>query len=241
MIALPSACVDRVRNRFARHGRRSGRAPTRPKARPETDMLQDQVRRRIEEVLGSVGLAEYIDRMPSELSGGQRRRVAIARAIAAKPSLLLFDDPTFGLDPITATTVDDEIVKLRDLEHVTSVVVTHQIRDAFYVATHEAVRSNSRVHIVDADETRARRVGFMVLNANRESAHGTVCGNRLINAAAYEETASLPHCGASLHQQRRETVQVERLVHHLVGAKRERALRHFGRAERRHHDHGARG
>jgi phospholipid/cholesterol/gamma-HCH transport system ATP-binding protein len=133
----------------------------------ETDMPLDQVRRRIEEVLGSVGLAEYIDRMPSELSGGQRRRVAIARAIAAKPTFLLFDDPTFGLDPITATTVDDEIVKLRDLEQVTSVVVTHQIRDAYYVATHEAVRSNSRVHIVDADETRVGRVGFMVLNDGR--------------------------------------------------------------------------
>ena len=81
--------------------------------------------------------------MPSELSGGQRRRVAIARAMAAKPSLLLFDDPTTGLDPITAATVDDEIVKLRDLEHVTSIVVTHQIRDAFYVATHEAARSTT--------------------------------------------------------------------------------------------------
>ena len=110
----------------------------------ETDMPEDQVRSRIEEVLGFIGLGDYIDRMPSELSGGQRRRVAIARAMAAKPNLLLFDDPTTGLDPITATTVDDEIVKLRDLEHVTSIVVTHQIRDAFYVATHEAVRADGR-------------------------------------------------------------------------------------------------
>ena len=113
----------------------------------ETDMPENQVRSRIEEVLGFIGLGDYIDRMPSELSGGQRRRVAIARAMAAKPSLLLFDDPTTGLDPITATTVDDEIVKLRDLEHVTSIVVTHQIRDAFYVATHEAVRTDGRLQI----------------------------------------------------------------------------------------------
>ena len=62
----------------------------------ETDIPADQVRRRIEEVLGFIGLEEYLDRMPSELSGGQRRRVAIARAIAARPRLLLFDEPTSG-------------------------------------------------------------------------------------------------------------------------------------------------
>ena len=110
----------------------------------ETDMPLDQVRRRVEEVLGSSGSRTTSTRMPSELSGGQRRRVAVARAMAAKPSLLLFDDPTSGLDPITAATVDDQIVKLRDLEHVTSIVVTHQMRDAFYVASHEAARSTDR-------------------------------------------------------------------------------------------------
>ena len=91
----------------------------------ETDTPEDQVRSRVEEILGFIGLGEYIDRMPSALSGGQRRRVAIARAVAAKPNLLLFDDPTTGLDPVIASTVDDEIVKLRDLEHVTTIVVTH--------------------------------------------------------------------------------------------------------------------
>ena len=101
----------------------------------ETDMPLDEVRARVEEVLGFVGLAEFIDRMPSELSGGQRRRVAIARAMAAKPRILLYDEPTTGLDPITADTVDDEIIKLRDLEDVSSIVVTHQLRDAFHVAT----------------------------------------------------------------------------------------------------------
>ncbi len=130
----------------------------------ETDMPLDQVRQRVLEVLAFIGLAEYIDRMPAELSGGQRRRVAIARAMAAKPNLLLFDDPTTGLDPITATTVDDEIVKLRDVEHVTSIVVTHQIRDAHYVATHEAVRTGERLEIAAADETKAAQAEFMVLH-----------------------------------------------------------------------------
>jgi phospholipid/cholesterol/gamma-HCH transport system ATP-binding protein len=130
----------------------------------ETDLPVDEVRRRVAEVLGFIELGEYIDRMPSELSGGQRRRVAIARAIAYNPHLVLFDDPTTGLDPIIATTVDDEIVKLRDLEHVTSIVVTHQIRDAVYVATHEATRANGRVQIGDASAEHAR---FMVLHDGR--------------------------------------------------------------------------
>jgi len=133
----------------------------------ETDMPERQVRSRIEEVLGFIGLGEYIDRMPSELSGGQRRRVAIARAMAAKPKLVLFDDPTTGLDPVTATTVDDEIVKLRDLEHVTSIVVTHQIRDAYYVATHEAVMEHGQVQIKTADEAGAERASFLVLHEGR--------------------------------------------------------------------------
>jgi phospholipid/cholesterol/gamma-HCH transport system ATP-binding protein len=138
----------------------------------ETDLPGDQVRRRVEEVLGFIGLGEYIDRMPSELSGGQRRRVAIARAMAAEPRLLLLDDPTTGLDPITATTVNDEIVKLRDLEHVTAVAVTHQIRDAFYVASHEAVRTGGEVRIVPAAETAIQRTRFMVLHDGRIQFNG---------------------------------------------------------------------
>jgi phospholipid/cholesterol/gamma-HCH transport system ATP-binding protein len=129
----------------------------------ETDMPADQVHSRVADVLGFVGLGEYLDRMPSELSGGQRRRVAIARAMASRPSLLLFDDPTTGLDPIIASSVNDEIVKLRDLEHVTSILVTHQIRDAFYVATHEAVRVNGRLQILETSGQK-ERASFMVLH-----------------------------------------------------------------------------
>jgi phospholipid/cholesterol/gamma-HCH transport system ATP-binding protein len=122
----------------------------------------DRVDRRVEEILGFIGLAEHIDKMPSELSGGQRRRVAIARAMAAKPRVLLYDEPTTGLDPITATTVDEEIVKLRDLEGVSSIVVTHQLRDAFYIATHNALR-NDDVRIVAADEDKSDEAEFIML------------------------------------------------------------------------------
>jgi phospholipid/cholesterol/gamma-HCH transport system ATP-binding protein len=139
----------------------------------ETDMPEGRVRRRVEEVLGFVGLQDYIDRLPSELSGGQRRRVAIARAMASWPTLLLLDDPTTGLDPITATTVDEEIVKLRDLEHLTSIEVTHQIRDAFYVAGHQAIRAGDRVQIAPADETRKERATFFVLYDGRIQFEGS--------------------------------------------------------------------
>jgi phospholipid/cholesterol/gamma-HCH transport system ATP-binding protein len=130
----------------------------------ETDMPLGQVDRRVEEVLGFIGLSEHIDKMPSELSGGQRRRVAIARAMAFKPRILLYDEATTGLDPITATTVDDEIIKLRDLEGVSSIVVTHQLRDAFYVATHMAVRDPSgAVRVVPATREKADEAEFMML------------------------------------------------------------------------------
>jgi len=130
----------------------------------ESDMPIEQVHRRVEEVLGWIGMTEYIDRMPSALSGGQRRRVAIARAMAFKPRILLYDEATTGLDPITATTVDEEIIKLRDLEHVSSIVVTHQLRDAFYVATHMAVRGpGGKVEIVPAPPEKAREAEFIMV------------------------------------------------------------------------------
>jgi phospholipid/cholesterol/gamma-HCH transport system ATP-binding protein len=130
----------------------------------ESDMPIDDANRRVEEVLGFVGLSEFIDRMPSALSGGQRRRVAIARAMAFKPSILLYDEATTGLDPITAITVNDEIVKLRDLEEVASIVVTHQLRDAFYVATHMAVRDREGgVKIVNATPEKEKETEFIML------------------------------------------------------------------------------
>jgi phospholipid/cholesterol/gamma-HCH transport system ATP-binding protein len=130
----------------------------------ETDMPLEQVDGRVKEVLGFIGLAEHIDKMPSELSGGQRRRVAIARAMAFKPRILLYDEATTGLDPITATTVDDEIIKLRDLEGVSSIVVTHQLRDAFYVATHMAVRDASdHVRVVPATPEKCEEAEFIML------------------------------------------------------------------------------
>lgn len=127
---------------------------------------------RVEEVLGFIGLAEFIDRMPSELSGGQRRRVAIARAMAAKPRILLYDEPTTGLDPITARTVDEEIIKLRDLEGISSILVTHQLRDAFFVAEHTAVKSGGDLTIDRAGGHKADEAEFIMLKDGRIAFEG---------------------------------------------------------------------
>jgi phospholipid/cholesterol/gamma-HCH transport system ATP-binding protein len=130
----------------------------------ETNLPLAEIDERVREVLGFIGLAEHIGKMPSELSGGQRRRVAIARAMAFKPSIMLYDEATTGLDPITANTVDDEIIKLRDLEKVSSLIVTHQLRDAFYVATHMARRdARGHVEIVAATPEKERETEFIML------------------------------------------------------------------------------
>jgi len=130
----------------------------------ESDMAPAQVEARVVALLGFMELSDYVDRMPAELSGGQRRRVAIARAMASHPKVILYDEPTSGLDPLTATTVDDEIIKLRDVEHVTSIVVTHQLRDAFHLATHQAVREQGKVRIVTAMAAKERETEFVMIH-----------------------------------------------------------------------------
>ncbi len=133
----------------------------------ESKVAYEAANRRVEEVLGFVGLAEFIDRKPSELSGGQRRRVAIARAMAAKPRILLYDEPTTGLDPITSITIDEEIIKLRDLEGVSSIVVTHQLRDAFYVAEHMASRPSGQMQFARAGREKSDEAEFIMLKDGR--------------------------------------------------------------------------
>jgi phospholipid/cholesterol/gamma-HCH transport system ATP-binding protein len=127
---------------------------------------------RVQEVLGFIGLGQFIDRMPSELSGGQRRRVAIARAMSFKPRILLYDEPTTGLDPITALTVDEEIIKLRDLEGVSSILVTHQLRDAFFVAEHTAARNGRELAFNRASGRKADEAEFIMLRDGRIAFEG---------------------------------------------------------------------
>jgi phospholipid/cholesterol/gamma-HCH transport system ATP-binding protein len=140
----------------------------------ETAIPIEQVDARVKEVLGFVGLGEYFLRMPSELSGGQRRRVAIARALAARPRILLYDEPTTGLDPITAITIDEEIIKLRDLEEVSSLLVTHQLRDAFYVASNEATGTPDTVAFRPASPQKLAETTFLMLKDSRVLFEGTL-------------------------------------------------------------------
>jgi phospholipid/cholesterol/gamma-HCH transport system ATP-binding protein len=139
----------------------------------ESGMPLAEADARVREVLGFVGLADYGTRMPSELSGGQRRRVAIARALTSRPEILLYDEPTTGLDPITAITVDDEIIKLRDVENVSSIVDTHQLRDAFYIATRMALRRGDTYEFVPTLPERAEITEFLMLRAGRIAFEGT--------------------------------------------------------------------
>jgi len=108
----------------------------------EGEVPESEMEARVREMLGFVGLSPFYERMPSELSGGQRRRVAVARALLGGPRLMLYDEPTTGLDPIIAITITDLIVKVRDLDGVTSILVTHQLRDAFNVARTFVFREN---------------------------------------------------------------------------------------------------
>jgi phospholipid/cholesterol/gamma-HCH transport system ATP-binding protein len=106
------------------------------------NVSEAEIEARVREMLGFVGLDRFYERMPSELSGGQRRRVAFARALVARPQIMLYDEPTTGLDPITCKTITYLIVKVRDLDGVTSILVTHQLRDAFNVARTFMAREN---------------------------------------------------------------------------------------------------
>jgi phospholipid/cholesterol/gamma-HCH transport system ATP-binding protein len=97
---------------------------------------EEEIERRVREVLRFVEMEEAIDKMPSELSGGMRRRVSIARAIISQPEIMLYDSPTAGLDPVTSHTITMLIAKLRDVQHVTSLVVTHHLQDAYVLVNY---------------------------------------------------------------------------------------------------------
>ena len=110
-----------------------------------TTMQEGTVRQRVHECLGLVGLQNVDELYPSELSGGMRKRAGLARALAINPNIILYDEPTTGVDPIMGDIINDLIIALRDRLKVTSVVVTHDMRSAYKVADRIAMLYNGRI------------------------------------------------------------------------------------------------
>ena len=106
---------------------------------------ETEIEGKVRQTLGFVGLEDAIEKFPSELSGGMKRRVALARALISEPEIMLYDEPTAGLDPITSRKINELIIALRDINNVTGIFVTHRMRDAFTLASEYATNGDGKV------------------------------------------------------------------------------------------------
>jgi len=129
----------------------------------EEHIPPDEAHRRVVEALKFVELSDAIAKFPSELSGGMRRRVSIARSIITGPDLILYDSPTGGLDPITSTTIIELIVKQRDVSHATSLLITHRLQDAFTLARNRFNPQTEKMELIPNDGI-DDTTRFLVLN-----------------------------------------------------------------------------
>lgn len=142
----------------------------------EERVPEDEAHKRVVEALKFVELEAAIDKFPSELSGGMRRRVSIARAIISSPDLILYDSPTGGLDPITSTTIIELVMKQRDVSHTTSLMVTHRLQDAFVLATHRFDPATGGMQPLPKDGPEGgtdEGTKFLMLNEGKVVFHGT--------------------------------------------------------------------
>ena len=129
----------------------------------EHDVSEEEIDRRVREALSFVELEHTVDLYPSELSGGMRRRVAIARATVTRPEVLLYDSPTGGLDPVTSTTIIELIVKQRDVYKTSSLLVTHRLQDAFTMATHYFDRKSNHMRPLPPGMSCEVPMNFLIL------------------------------------------------------------------------------
>jgi phospholipid/cholesterol/gamma-HCH transport system ATP-binding protein len=132
----------------------------------EEHLPEEEITRRVTEALRFVELEHTLEKFPSQLSGGMRRRVAIARAIVTNPKLILYDSPTGGLDPITSTTIIELVMKQRDVTHTSSLLVTHRLQDAFMLATHRYSKEKGAMLPLPQHQTDPH-TSFMMLNRSR--------------------------------------------------------------------------
>jgi phospholipid/cholesterol/gamma-HCH transport system ATP-binding protein len=133
----------------------------------EGDISDDEIEKRVREALSFVELENTVDKFPAELSGGMRRRVAIARAIITQPEVLLYDSPTGGLDPVTSTTIVQLIVKQRDVYKTSSLLVTHRLQDAFIMATHYFDRKANEMRPLPPGTRSEVPMAFLILRDGR--------------------------------------------------------------------------
>jgi len=124
---------------------------------------EEEIEQRVLEALRFVELEGTIDMFPAELSGGMRRRVAIARAIISHPEVLLYDSPTAGLDPITSTTIIELVLKQRDVYHTSALLVTHRLQDAFIMASHYFDKQANRMRLIEKSERLEANTSFIIL------------------------------------------------------------------------------
>jgi len=129
----------------------------------EERISAEEVERRVREVLRFVELEKTYDMFPSELSGGMRRRVAIARAIITEPEVLLYDSPTGGLDPVTSNTIVELIVKQRDVYKTSALMVTHRLQDAFTMATHQFDKATNQMVVLPKGRRCDVPMSFLIL------------------------------------------------------------------------------
>jgi phospholipid/cholesterol/gamma-HCH transport system ATP-binding protein len=140
----------------------------------EHGVSEDETEKSVMEVLRFVGLDQDAEKLPFELSGGMRRRLEIARALIGWPSIILFDEPASGLDPLTAIQVLDLIVRARDLYGMSSLYVTKKLDEMPYLATHRAIQSSRGVIIEEAPPQTAPRTRVMVLDEGRIAFTGSI-------------------------------------------------------------------
>lgn len=138
----------------------------------EDHVPEDEIDRRVTEALRFVELEHTLDKFPAELSGGMRRRVAIARAIVSRPKLLLYDSPTGGLDPVTSTTIIELVIKQRDVYKTSSLMVTHRLQDAFMLAMHRFDKDKNQMEPLPPNQT-DEKTSFLVLHQGRLAFDGS--------------------------------------------------------------------